>query len=244
MPRLFGDTAATLIVDDDPGLADVLRRLLSREGYDCTVVSSAAQARAALADRDFAVALVDVMMPEETGLELVADMLAEHPNLAVVMVTAVDDVNIAKLAIDSGVYGYVVKPFRPSQVLITVANASQRRCVEIERDVYERRLEVHVEEQAVDLDAALIQLKDAKRYAEEPHSIVSTPESRLDADVVHDVNNLLGAIVNYAFFINEEAMKSAQSGQNIDVEGVGRDADRIQRAAQHAAELIRKLRKN
>jgi hypothetical protein len=56
----------------------------------------------------------------------------------------------------------VVKPFRPSQVLITVANAGRRRCLEIMRRRYQERLETHIEEQAVDLGHALIELKAAQ----------------------------------------------------------------------------------
>jgi DNA-binding NtrC family response regulator len=235
MPPLFGDTAATLIVDDDVRMGDVLRRLLTREGYECTVARDASEARARLAEREFALALVDVMMPEETGLELVADMLASHHRLAVVMVTAVDDLSLAKLAIQSGVYGYVIKPFRPSQALITVANASERRCVEIQRDVYERRLELHVQEQAADLDDALLKLKDAKR------EVASNPAVELTKAVAHDLNNCLGAIINYAFFINEELSSSAQSQRLPDRAAMQQDAERIQRAAEQAAEVVKRL---
>lgn len=236
MPPLFGDTAATLIVDDDVQLADVLRRLLAREGYECTLARDAGEARARLSEREFALALVDVMMPDETGLELVADMLANHRNLAVVMVTAVDDLTIAKLAIQSGVYGYVIKPFRPSQVLITVANASERRCVEIERDVYEKRLEVHLEEQAADLDDALLKLKDAKQAAAAAH-----PAVELARGVAHDLNNSLGAIINYSYFINEELSAAAQSQRPPDQTAIQQDADRIMRAAEQAADSVRRL---
>ena len=57
MPPLFGDTAAALIVDDDTPSTQLLDRLLSREGYRCMVASNAAEARALLAEHDFAVAL-------------------------------------------------------------------------------------------------------------------------------------------------------------------------------------------
>jgi two-component system phosphate regulon response regulator OmpR len=141
MPPIFGDTTALLIVDDDPTVGTLLDAILSPEGYRCTIVSNAAQARAAIEEKHFAVALVDVMMPGETGLELVADLLGKHHDLAVVMVTGVDEPAIAQLALDSGAYGYIVKPFRESDVLITVANAGRRRCLEIERRAHTARLE-------------------------------------------------------------------------------------------------------
>ena len=146
MPPLYGDTAATLIVDDDPIISELLVAVLQRDGYRCTVASSAAEARAKLAEREYALALVDVMMPDESGLELAADMLRQNAELAVVMMSAVDDPHIADLALASGAYGYLVKPFRPNQVLITVATAGRLRCLEIERRRYEERLERLVDE--------------------------------------------------------------------------------------------------
>jgi PAS domain S-box-containing protein len=163
MPPLFGDTAATLIVDDDVQLAEVLRRLLGREGYHCTLASSAHEARERLAECPFALALVDIMMPGESGLDLVTYMLGNHPDLAVVMVTGVDDPHIVDLALQSGVYGYVVKPFRPNQVLITVANAGQRRCLEMQHHAYEERLQLQMGEQGADLDDALWRLEEVGR---------------------------------------------------------------------------------
>jgi putative two-component system response regulator len=159
MPPLFGDTAAVLIVDDDPAVARLLRDILEPEGYDCTITADAAQARKVVADRTFALALVDVLLGGETGLELAADLLRQHPDLAVVMVTGIDDPKIAELAVDMGAYGYLVKPFAVTQVLVTVANAGRRRCLEIERRVYQQRLERRVHEQAADLEEALLQLK-------------------------------------------------------------------------------------
>jgi putative two-component system response regulator len=163
MPSLFGDTAAALIVDDDQQAARALSWLLADEGYRCTLAANATEARARLSEGPFALALVDVMMPGESGLELAARMLADFPDLAVVMVTAVDDPTIAELALETGAYGYIVKPFSANDVLITVANAGRRRCLEIERDAYEHRLELLIGEQEADLDDALRQLKDERR---------------------------------------------------------------------------------
>jgi two-component system phosphate regulon response regulator OmpR len=159
MPAMFGDTAATLIVDDDTQIAAVLARILTREGYRCTLASDAQEARQCLAATDFAVALVDVMLPGESGLELVDDMLMAHKSLAAVMVTAVTNVKVAELALDSGVYGYITKPFTVSQVLITVGNASRRRCLEIEGRAYRQRLAHQIAEQKADLDAARAEIE-------------------------------------------------------------------------------------
>ena len=159
MPPLFGDTSAALIVDDDPRVVALLESMLEPEGYDCARASCATEALVRLAERDFAIALVDVMMPGDSGLELVERALDIYPFLAVVMVTGVDDPEIAEVALQSGAYGYLMKPFTHNEVLVAVSNAGRRRCLEIERSVYRHRLETRLEEQTAELDDALMQLK-------------------------------------------------------------------------------------
>lgn len=168
MAPMFGDTAAALIVDDDGDIAELLARVLTREGYNCTLAANGAEARAQLAEGSFAVALVDVMMPGETGFELVDDLLGKYPDLAVVMVTAVDDPRLAELALESGAYGYVVKPFRAHQVVITVTNAGRLRCLEIERRLQHQRLERLLADRTADLGDALARLHDGPAELREP----------------------------------------------------------------------------
>jgi DNA-binding NtrC family response regulator len=152
MPPLFGDTASVLIVDDDEIVTTILVRLLGRAGYRCTCARDAVAARACLATGAFALALIDVMMPGESGLELAEAILEEYPEVSVVMVTGIDDPNVAESAFESGAYGYVVKPFRPPELLLTVANAGRRRCHEIAQRAYQKRLEVLVDQQARELE--------------------------------------------------------------------------------------------
>ena len=159
MPPLFGATESLLIVDDDPTTATLLRSMLEPEGYRCETAAGADEAMEALGEREFSVALVDILMPGDSGLELVERALAVHPFLAVVMVTGIDDPNIAEVALQTGAFAYLIKPFSHNDVVIAVSNAGRRRCLEIERAVYRRRLETHLEEQAADLDDALHQLK-------------------------------------------------------------------------------------
>ena len=87
VPEVLDGTSAILIVDDDPLVAEVLRRMLTKEGYGCTLAANAAEARARLAESRFAVALVQLTMPGGHGLDLVPDVLPEHPDLAVIFRT-------------------------------------------------------------------------------------------------------------------------------------------------------------
>ena len=119
--------AGLLVVDDDAALRSWAQRVLRGQGYDCAVAASAAGARTALADGCFDVAMLDVNMPGESGVELLAFLRAEYPMVAVVMMTGVDDLRLARTAIELGSYGYLVKPVRAGELLINVANALHRR---------------------------------------------------------------------------------------------------------------------
>ena len=70
-------------------------------------------------------------MPGQSGLELARHIIAEHPETPVVMVTGIDDAGIGQGALAFGAYGYVVKPFRQTDLLMNVESALNRRQQEI-----------------------------------------------------------------------------------------------------------------
>ena len=116
-----------LIVDDDAALRSWARRVLTAQGYECTLAPDADAAREALAADTFEIALLDVNLPGESGIELLADLRIDHPTMAVMMVTGEDDLGLATSAIELGAYGYLVKPVRAGELLINVTNALHRR---------------------------------------------------------------------------------------------------------------------
>ncbi|MBI4964724.1 MAG: response regulator [Desulfomonile tiedjei] len=116
-----------LIVDDEPYIGDLLRRYLTPEGYDCRVVFSGEEALKALESNSFNLVLADVMMPGMSGIDLLQITKSLYPEVAVLMVTAIDDKDTGVLAVELGAYGYVIKPFERNEILINVANAMERR---------------------------------------------------------------------------------------------------------------------
>jgi putative two-component system response regulator len=121
-----------LIVDDDPALRSWALRVLAAQSYECEAAADAAHARVALAGKTFDLALLDVNLPGESGIELLAYLRVAHPTVAALMVTAEDDLRIATTAIELGAYGYLVKPVRAGELLINVTNALHRRRREAE----------------------------------------------------------------------------------------------------------------
>jgi DNA-binding response OmpR family regulator len=116
-----------LIVDDEPYIGDLLVRYLVPEGYDCRVVFSGEEARKVLESTSFHLVLADIMMPGMSGMDLLLIIKTSYPDVAVLMVTAIDDRDTGVLAVELGAYGYIIKPFERNEILINVANAIERR---------------------------------------------------------------------------------------------------------------------
>ena len=133
--------ARILVVDDEPELRDLLCRLLDGDGHETVTAADVPAACARLALDDFEVVLCDVNMPGESGLDFIRHALATDADLAIVMVTGIDDPELAGVALGLGAYGYVVKPFRVSEVSIAVTNALRRRRLEIENRSHREHLE-------------------------------------------------------------------------------------------------------
>lgn len=150
-----------LVVDDESIIQRTLSRVLSKGGYSATVAGDAQEARRCLEHEEFALVLCDVNMPGESGIDLVRHIFKNHPDTATVMVSAEDNTNLAALALESGAYGYVLKPFGPSEILINVYNALRRRGLEIERRGQQEALERTVQARTAELREAVIKLQVA-----------------------------------------------------------------------------------
>jgi putative two-component system response regulator len=132
-----GPEAHILVVDDEEPIRRSLVRILDKAGYQCEAAADAAEARQLLGTGTFDLMLCDVTMPGESGISLLSDAFGIHPDLAVVMVTAIDSPNAVEPAIRQGADGYVVKPFDTNVILINVVGALRRRA---ERIAEQRRL--------------------------------------------------------------------------------------------------------
>jgi DNA-binding response OmpR family regulator len=99
-----------LIVDDDVRLADMLVELLTRENFQPVYASSGASALASIARRSFDLLILDVMMPQMDGLDLLR-RVRKQGNVPVLVVTALGDEKDRILALELGADDYLVKPF-------------------------------------------------------------------------------------------------------------------------------------
>ena len=147
--------ANILIVDDEFQVRDILKRTLAKNGHNCTLAANASEARNYLNEQSIDLVLCDVTMPGESGVDLAKYIGEEVKDTAVIMVTAIEDPEIASTVLEAGTYGYIIKPFSQNMILINVQNALCRQKLEISNRIYQKDLEQKVEERTVKLKETL-----------------------------------------------------------------------------------------
>jgi DNA-binding NtrC family response regulator len=126
-----------LVVDDEPDMRWVLQELFAGAGFAVECAADAAQALAALQAHAFDVVLSDVRMAGGDGMQLLADSRSRDPDLPVVLLSAVADVETAVRAMKLGAYDWLAKPFDRQRLLGAVRRAAEKR--QLAREVRELR---------------------------------------------------------------------------------------------------------
>src|SRR4029078_4654327 len=115
---------SVLVVDDEPGLREMLSILFRREGYDVTLAPGFVAAREALrnATTPYGVVLADLMMPDGSGLDVVTVAKQVSADTEVIVMTAHSTVETAIDAMKRGAYDFVTKPFATAELraLVTI----------------------------------------------------------------------------------------------------------------------------
>jgi DNA-binding NtrC family response regulator len=116
-----------LVIDDEEVMRDVLQTLLSEAGYRVTMASDGAEGLAIARRHSFHAAIVDVMLPEVGGLDVLDELRKIDPELVVLMITAFASVETAIQAMKKGAFDYVTKPFKHEEVLHILRNGLNSR---------------------------------------------------------------------------------------------------------------------
>jgi DNA-binding NtrC family response regulator len=115
-----------LIVDDDDGMRDTLLTVL-KDGYRCFTAESAEQALATLHTAHIDLVLTDVRLPGLDGIALVARAKADNPDLEIIVLSVLVDVEVAVQAIKAGAFHYILKDFDYETLHALLANASEKQ---------------------------------------------------------------------------------------------------------------------
>jgi DNA-binding NarL/FixJ family response regulator len=123
-------------------------------------------------------------MPGESGLDLVAHVKSAYEDMAVIIITVIDDIETAQRALSLDIYGYMVKPVDKNQIVIGVANALRRRELELKHKNQSRELEEQINHRTRELSETVEKLK--------------ARESELAAKMeeLHELNTALKVLLN------------------------------------------------
>ncbi|MGA2031414.1 MAG: sigma-54 dependent transcriptional regulator [Thermoguttaceae bacterium] len=149
----------TLIIDDDANLRRSLRLSLEVLGHRVMEARDAAQALDLLSHRPFEVALLDLRLAEEQGLDLLPRLLRLAPGLHVVMVTAYATIETAVEAMRRGAFDYLPKPFTPDQLRAVLERIAALCRLQTQVEELEQQVRATVPE--VDLQSAEASMRQA-----------------------------------------------------------------------------------
>ena len=126
--------AHILIVDDDPRITDLLRRVLAYEGYSVASAASGSEALNRSLERPPDLVVLDIMLPGLDGLEVAQRLRTAGDNVPILMLTARDTVADRVKGLETGADDYLVKPFAPEELVARV-KALLRRSQEERHEV-------------------------------------------------------------------------------------------------------------
>jgi two-component system response regulator PilR (NtrC family) len=169
-----------LVVDDEPGLRDMLAILFRREGLDVVLAPGFATARDAVlhAPDPYAVVLTDLLMPDGSGMDLLTLIKRRTEHTEVIMMTAHGDVDTAIEAMKRGAYDFVTKPFATNELRALVQKALEKRSIRTENERLRAQLLRERGHELVGHSEGMRRVLDvAKRIANTRTTVLITGES-------------------------------------------------------------------
>lgn len=181
-----------LIVDDELVVRNVLLRKLSASGYHCEEAGNAREAMDKLTKIPADAVILDINMPEKSGIEFLPQIKSMYPDTQVIMATAVSDTDTAIRCMRDGAYDYLVKPFNLDEMVLTVERALEKRRLELENRDYQLHLELKVEEQTVKIRSVFLNAIKALAYALEVKDRYTSGHSQRVSEVSVAIAQKLG----------------------------------------------------
>ncbi len=141
MSRTGSRNHQILIVDDDRGLRDLHQENLEEAGFICYTASDGEAALEILAREAIDLAVIDIVIPGMSGLELFQRMKEQYPWVAVLFLSAVDQMDVAVSHVKGGAFDYLVKPVDKARLIGSVNEALEKQSEYLEMSGHQRHLE-------------------------------------------------------------------------------------------------------
>ncbi|MDD2464380.1 MAG: response regulator [Desulfobulbus sp.] len=135
------DGEVIVIVDDFPDIVSLLQDFLEQQGFSSVTAESAATLHQQLATHKVALVLLDIGLPDADGMKLLPELKERDPDLAVIMLTAVTDLQTALACLRYGADDYLAKPVHFTDLLATLRRVLEKRRLSIRNRQYQRQIE-------------------------------------------------------------------------------------------------------
>ncbi|GAB63719.1 MAG: sigma-54-dependent Fis family transcriptional regulator [Candidatus Jettenia sp.] len=116
-----------LVIDDDPSILEVIQMRLRSFGYRITIAMNGNEAKRALSTISFNLAIVDLRLADENGIELMEEILSSYQKIPVIILTAHGSIETAVEAMRKGAYSYLTKPFNNEELSLHIKNALEKQ---------------------------------------------------------------------------------------------------------------------
>lgn len=181
-----------LIVDDEKNIRRLISGILTQNGYSCYEADSVDSTFTILRERDIDVVLLDINMPEKSGLEMLPIIVSVYPGVATIMVTANTDSASAVDCMKQGAVDYLTKPFSSEELLNSVENALRKMTHEIAKAQQLISLQRAVEEQSQRLENVFMESINSLVLALEAKDKYTHGHSKKVADISVEICHNLG----------------------------------------------------
>ncbi|MCD6125344.1 sigma-54-dependent Fis family transcriptional regulator [bacterium] len=129
-----------LVVDDEPGIRELLSIMLSSEGYDVSTARDYNTALTKFQQNDFDIIIADIMMPGKSGIDLMKAIREKDPDIPIIIITAYASINSAIEALRLDAFDYITKPFSVDQIKFIIKRALDVRKLKVENRLLKQKL--------------------------------------------------------------------------------------------------------
>ena len=116
-----------LVIDDERSMGEFLSIMLGKEGYRAIAIDNGNDALEFISKNKYDLIITDIKMPKMSGIDILRESMALHPNTPVIMITAFASTEVAVEAMKLGAYDYITKPFNVDETKIIIKKAIEKK---------------------------------------------------------------------------------------------------------------------